>query len=87
MQSSSRVNDQDVVDPEPASPQPGVAERRIRAAKPDPVGELLDHALSELRELELRCAQLEALLHDLAILRADAAEAAATPEPAAAAAG
>jgi hypothetical protein len=38
------------------------------------VGELLDHLLSELHQLERRCAQLEVMLHDLAIRHAEAGE-------------
>lgn len=37
------------------------------ATKRGVVGELLDHLLSEHRQLERRCAQLEVMLHDLVI--------------------
>jgi hypothetical protein len=41
--------------------------RTTGRARRDPVSELLDHLRAELRQLDLRCCQLEILLHDLTI--------------------
>ena len=66
------VNPRDTVASSPTSPDDSSATAQASAAKRGPVGEFLDHLMSELRQLAHRCAQLELLLHDLAIRHATA---------------
>lgn len=61
------VNQQDTIVSQPAAPDHGSIAIHTSAAKRGPIGEFLDHLLSEVRQLDLRCAQLEILLHDLTI--------------------
>lgn len=63
----SNVNQRDTVASKPAAREDRSIPVNANATKRGPVGELLDHLLSELRQLDHRCAQLEILLHDLTI--------------------
>jgi hypothetical protein len=68
----SNVDQRDTVAPKHGPPDHGSTPVSVSATKRDPVGELLDHLLSEIRQLDLRCSQLEILLHDLTIRYATA---------------
>jgi hypothetical protein len=75
MRSAIIVNRQDTLDagagPRERTPPAG---SDADAAQRGPIREFLDHLLSEVRQLDHRCAQLEGMLHDFAILFATSGE-------------
>jgi hypothetical protein len=66
------VNPDDTVTSNPVAPDRGSPPVNVNATKRGPICEFLDHLLSELRQLDQRCSQLEILLHDFAIRYATA---------------
>jgi len=82
MRSAVIVNRQDTLDagssPRARAPLAG---SEADAAPRGPIREFLDHLMSEVRQLDHRCAQLEGMLHDFAILLATSGEAQRASEP------
>ena len=64
------MDQRDIIASSPTAREHSSHLENANTGKRGPIGEFLEHLLTELRQLDQRCSQLEILLHDFAILYA-----------------